>query len=120
MRIGDQLVDFPVKAKRFGDVFEYTVDGEAGSNFTLAYDLAGRLTSRGARGTVRVQITERDAVGATVVACDTGGVTWKAATSGKGAPRRKASPIRRGIRGAAAARSRPDRSYRPGRWSALG
>ena len=65
MRIGDQLVDFPVKAKRFGDVFEYTVDGEAGNRFTLAYDLAGKLTSRGARGTVRVRITERDAVGAT-------------------------------------------------------
>ena len=50
MRIGEQLVDFPVKAKRFGDVFEYTVDGDAGSRFTLAYDLAGKLTSRGARG----------------------------------------------------------------------
>ena len=120
MRIGEQLVDFPVKAKRFGDVFEYTVDGDAGSRFTLAYDLAGKLTSRGARGTLRVRITERDAAGATMVTCDTGGVTWKAATSGKGAARRKASPVRRGIRAAAAARSRPDRWYRPGRWSALG
>ena len=101
MRFGERLVGFPVKAKRFGDAWEQTFDGEAGGKVTFAYDLAGRLTSRDARGSLRVGITGVDAAGAPTFTCNSDPITWKAATSG-GAPRSGGSaPIRRGVRAAA-------------------
>lgn len=100
LRYGERLTNFPVRAKRFGDVFEATVDGDAGGKVTYAYDFAGRLTSRDARGTFSVRATGRDVGGATTFSCDSGAITWKAATSG-GGPRSGGSvPIRRGVRAA--------------------
>jgi len=93
--VAEELVNFPVSgAGRFGDTFsdEMKVDG-VGTN-AFAYRLAGTAGASRAAGTLRVEITEKDAAGATTDTCDTTLVSWSARSTKGPAPRVR-PPIRR-------------------------
>jgi hypothetical protein len=46
----------------------------------VSYQLAGRVKRTAAKGTLHVAFTDTDAAGAQTLACDSGGIAWKAAT----------------------------------------
>jgi hypothetical protein len=79
-RSPDHFVNFPVKRTgRFGNPFTDDVTNASGSKVHYDYDVAGRVNKAAAKGTLQVKITETDPAGA-ATSCDSGGVTWKAAT----------------------------------------
>ena len=53
---------------------------DAGRKRHYDYSIAGHVTKTAAKGTLQVKVSETDADGAATDSCDTGGVTWKAAT----------------------------------------
>jgi hypothetical protein len=77
----DELSNFALASSgRFADTWDDTVKLGDGGARKFDYSLTGRLLRRSGAGTLRVAVTEKDAGGATTVMCDTGAVTWKAAT----------------------------------------
>jgi hypothetical protein len=80
-RVPEHFVNFAVKSTgRFGNPFSADFPMDAGGNRRYAYSITGRVTKAAAKGTLQVKVSETDANGATTDGCDTGGVTWKAAT----------------------------------------
>jgi hypothetical protein len=80
-RVPDRFTRFAVKSTgRFGNPFTDDVAMDAGGKVHFDYALAGRVTKTTAKGTLQVKVSETDANGAATDSCDTGGVTWKAAT----------------------------------------
>jgi hypothetical protein len=80
IRFGDALGGFPLRAKRFGDIWDESYDTAGGGEIAYGYALGGKLARRSARGTLRVKVAERDAAGAETLNCDTGPVRWRAMT----------------------------------------
>ena len=80
LQIGERFSGFPMKAGRFGDAFEQSYPGSDGGSFVVSYEVDGRVARTVARGTYRARVTERDAAGATMASCDSGGIAWSAAT----------------------------------------
>jgi hypothetical protein len=80
LRFPDRFTNFPLHAGSFGDSFDQTYDGPDGAKRAFAYTVNGRVGRRSATGTLHVGVTQTDAAGATTLSCDTGNVTWKAAT----------------------------------------
>jgi hypothetical protein len=79
--IPDHLIDFPVKSTgAFGHPFAYDVDRQAGGKRHYAYTFAGKLTSKAAKGKLQVKVTDTDAAGAPAESCDTGAMSFRAAT----------------------------------------
>ncbi len=79
-RVPDRFVGFPVKSTgRFGNPFTSDIPLDTGM-VHFDYALAGRISRTSAKGTLQVKISETDASGAATDNCDSGGVTWKAAT----------------------------------------
>src|SRR3954454_3063055 len=77
----DQLSNFALASSgRFADTWDDTVKLADGGARRFDYSLKGRLSRRSGAGTFRVAVTEKDPGGATTATCDTGAVTWKAAT----------------------------------------
>ena len=80
-RAPDHFGNFPVKGTgAFGGPFEWDTNLDAGAKRKYAYQFKGRLTSKAVKGTLQVKVTETDAAGAAGASCDTGGLTFKAAT----------------------------------------
>jgi len=80
-RFSESLSNFPASSSgRFGDTWDETFKLDGGGSRRFDYSLTGSLGRRAARGTLHVTVAETDAGGATTGSCDTGGVTWKAAT----------------------------------------
>jgi hypothetical protein len=80
LRAPDHFVRFPVKSTgRFGSAFSDDAAMDAGAKRHVDYDLAGRVTKTAVKGRLQVKVTDTDAAGAATT-CDTGGVTFKAAT----------------------------------------
>ena len=80
-RVPDHFVNFAVKSTgRFGNPFSDDFAMDAGGKRHYDYSIAGRVTKTGVKGTLQVKISETDVNGAPTDSCDTGGVTWKAAT----------------------------------------
>ncbi len=80
-RIPDHFVNFAVKSTgRFGNPFSADFPMDAGGKRHYDYSITGRVTKKAAKGTLQVKISETDAAGATTDSCDSGGVTWSAAT----------------------------------------
>jgi hypothetical protein len=80
LRSPDHFMAFPVKSTgRFGNAFANDATMDAGTKRHVDYDIAGRLTKTAAKGTLQVKVTDTDAAGV-ATSCDSGGVTWKAAT----------------------------------------
>jgi hypothetical protein len=80
-RSPEHLVGFTIKRSgAFGSPFEADFDMDAGGKRHYAYKLAGRVTSKAVKGTLQVNVAEADAAGAPTATCDTGGLTFKAAT----------------------------------------
>jgi hypothetical protein len=76
-----ETLRFPVKSSGgFGDNWSQTYHLNAGGTRRFDYQFKGKLAARTAKGTFHVAMTDADAAGAQTEACDTGAVTWKAAT----------------------------------------
>jgi hypothetical protein len=76
----DHFVNFALKRTgRFGNPFSDDTGGADGSKVHYDYAIAGLLRKSNAKGALRVKVTETDPAGA-VSTCDSGNVTWKAAT----------------------------------------
>ena len=81
MTFPEQLSNFTLAASgRFGDTWDQTVKMDDGGSRKFDYTLTGRLSRRSGAGTFRAAVAGTDAGGATRETCDTGAVTWKAAT----------------------------------------
>jgi hypothetical protein len=79
--VAEHFTNFPLKAGRFANSFQQTYDdGTQGGKVTLAYELNGSLARKTASGVFHATSTDRDATGATTTTCDSGRVTFKAAT----------------------------------------
>jgi hypothetical protein len=79
-RVGDRFINFAVRARRFGGTFDSSYPTDDGGRIVLGFDVAGTLSSRTMRGTLRVTVTGTDAAGATNLTCDSGAIDWRAAT----------------------------------------
>lgn len=80
-RSPDHFVGFAIKSGgAFGSAFDDDFNLDAGGKSHYAYKLAGRLTSKGVKGTLQVNVAETDAAGAPTATCDSGAVSFKAAT----------------------------------------
>ncbi len=80
-RIPEHFGGFPVKGNgSFGNPIsdDYPLTEGGKRNFT--YQIAGRVGKPSIKGTLQVKVTETDPAGAPVDGCDSGTVTWKAAT----------------------------------------
>ena len=75
----DHWVAFPLRSGRFGNPFSSDAVSRDGSKVHYAYSIAGRVRRADAKGRLQVKVTNTDPAGA-VTACDSGNVTWKAAT----------------------------------------
>lgn len=77
----EQLTGFPLKSTgRFGDAFtlDYPMDG--GGKRQFDYKVAGRVTRTAVKGSLHVTFNDADPAGAQTLACDSGGITFKAVT----------------------------------------
>jgi hypothetical protein len=80
-RVPEHFVNFPLKRTGgFGNPMTGEFPIDAGGKRRYDYTFAGRVSRRSAKGTLRVKVAETDAAGAPVDSCDTGGLSWKAAT----------------------------------------
>jgi hypothetical protein len=80
-RAPDRFTGFPVKSTgRFGGPFTSDSPMDVGGSRHVDYSVLGRIIKTTAKGTLQVKVAETDAGGAVTDTCDTGGVTWKAAT----------------------------------------
>lgn len=83
--LSDVLVDFRLsRTRRFGGKFDgkFPIEGGGGER-TFAYDLAGRVRSRGVTGTLGVTVTDRDPAGAVTSTCRTPRVRFSTITSSR-------------------------------------
>ena len=80
MRFPESWSGFAVKSRRFGDTFEEAFTTDDGGRIVYAYDVAGGVSRRSIRGTLRVAVTRTDAAGAPMLTCDTGALDWRAST----------------------------------------
>jgi hypothetical protein len=80
-RFPDRFSGFPLKSTgRFGNAFTADFPMDGGGKRHFAYTLAGRVTRAATKGTLRVTINDTDPAGTQTLACDSGGVTFKART----------------------------------------
>jgi hypothetical protein len=76
----DHWVGFSLKpGGRFGNPFTSDYSDPDGTKVHYDYSIAGRVRRADAKGTLQVKVTSTDPAGA-VTNCDSGNVTWKAAT----------------------------------------
>jgi hypothetical protein len=81
IRIPEHFGNFALKRSgAFGNPFqsEYALDD--GGKSSWQYRLTGRVTKTKASGALQAKLSETDAAGAMTETCDSGNVTWKAAT----------------------------------------
>jgi hypothetical protein len=80
-RFAEDFTNFAVKAGgSFGNPFTDDVAMDAGGKRHFDYRVGGRVTKTAAKGTLQVKVADTDAAGAPGSTCDSGGLTWKAAT----------------------------------------
>jgi hypothetical protein len=79
--VPEHLGNFALKSTgRFAAAWSNASPMEGGGKEGVSYQLAGRVTPTAAKGTLHVAFTDTDATGAQTLACDSGGINWKAAT----------------------------------------
>lgn len=77
----ESLSNFPVsRTGTFKDSWDDSESLSDGGSARTTYSLSGRIARRAARGRLQIGVAWLDAAGATTMACDSGGVTWKALT----------------------------------------
>jgi hypothetical protein len=74
----DVITSFRIHNGRFGD--DFSDQGPDGTGGTIHLDFAfhGRMSRAGARGTIEVTATDRDAAGTTISNCPSGPIKWSA------------------------------------------
>ena len=78
---GDSLGRFPLKRTGgFGDSWSNDFMLPSGAKRHMAYTVLGRVTSKAAKGSLHVAFNDADATGTQTLGCDSGGITFKAAT----------------------------------------
>jgi hypothetical protein len=79
--VADVLTGFGLSASRsFGGAFSVTNPGDGGGQIKADYQVQGKAGKSKASGRLQVHITSTDATGATVATCDSGVVSWHAAS----------------------------------------
>jgi hypothetical protein len=78
-RIGDRLSDFAVISGHFGEQFTQDFDDDGGK-LTYSYDITGDFAGRSVSGRLHAGLVGTDAAGAQQFSCDSGAITWSAAT----------------------------------------
>jgi len=79
-RFPDAFGNFRVKSTgAFGGAFTYDASFD-GTKRHFAYTLSGRVSKTKTTGSLRVTFNDADATGAQTMACDSGGITFKAQT----------------------------------------
>lgn len=76
----EDFSSFPISGGRFGDAFDQFFKPDGGGEGKVTYDITGRVAKTRASGSLRVTMTETDSAGATTAACDSGSVSWSAAS----------------------------------------
>jgi hypothetical protein len=79
-RFGERYRGLTVRSGRFASTDDESYPTDDGGTLAYGYKLAGSVARRSVRGSLRVTVTGTDAAGATTLSCDSGQVTWKAAT----------------------------------------
>jgi hypothetical protein len=79
-RFGERYRGLRVRSGRFGSTDDESFPTDDGGTVAFAYELAGSVARRSVKGRLHVTVTGTDAAGATTLSCDSGNVTWKAAT----------------------------------------
>jgi hypothetical protein len=81
MRLGDSLRNFRIRAGgRFGNPVSEEIPLDGGGKAQFDYNVNGRVTRTAASGSLSVRVTGTDADGAQIRTCQSGNVSWKAAT----------------------------------------
>jgi hypothetical protein len=78
--VAEHFGGFPLPGGRFGNAFDQVFQLDDGGERKFAYDITGRVAKTRASGTVRANVTDTDAAGTVTSACDSGTVSWSAAT----------------------------------------
>jgi hypothetical protein len=97
--VGEQLLRFSVsRTGRFGEPFTDDVQPPEGGTRVFAYLLRGLARTTRVSGTFRVQVTDKDAAGATTDTCDTTLLRWSARSTQGKVPKVSPKPgeVRRG------------------------
>ena len=80
-RAPDHFVNFDLSPTgKFGNPFTAQTDIDGGGKRQWDYQIAGRVTRKKAGGTLQAKVSDTDAAGAATDLCETGNLTWKAAT----------------------------------------
>jgi hypothetical protein len=80
MRFGERFTGFTVRGRRFGDTFDSSFPTDDGGHVAFAYDVAGSVSRRSVKGTLKITVNGTDASGASTIACDSGAVDWRTST----------------------------------------
>jgi hypothetical protein len=88
--VAEELVNFPVSGRgRFGDTFTDDVKPAEGGTRAFAYLVDGRAGGSRVAGSLRVEVTDKDAAGTITDSCDTTLLSWSARSTKGAAPRVK-------------------------------
>jgi hypothetical protein len=79
-RLGERYRGLTVRSGRFANTDDQSYPTDDGGTLAYHYELAGSVARRSVKGSLHVTVTGTDAAGATNLTCDSGRVTWKAAT----------------------------------------
>jgi hypothetical protein len=80
LRSPEHFGNFPISGGRFGNPFEAESPIEGGGMSLWQYRITGRVTPTRASGALQAKVSDTDAAGAATDSCDSGGLTWKAAS----------------------------------------
>ncbi len=79
-RFGERYRGLAVRSGRFANTDDESYPTDDGGTLAYHYELAGSVARRSVKGSLHVTVTATDAAGATNLTCDSGQVSWKAAT----------------------------------------
>jgi hypothetical protein len=81
VHFGESLTNFGIASTgRFADTWASSEPMSDGGKVQTSYALTGRVSRRSTSGTLHFGVTWLDPAGASTQSCDSGNVTWKAAT----------------------------------------
>jgi hypothetical protein len=80
LRLPEHFGNFPITGGRFGTPFEAETPIDGGGKSLWQYRISGRVTQAKASGALQAKVSDTDAAGAATDSCDSGGLTWKAAS----------------------------------------
>ncbi len=78
--VPEHFTGLRLQGSSFTDAFDQSYTLDDGGSIAFAYALGGKVSKRTIRGDLQVTVTGTDAAGAPNLACDSGKLSWRAAT----------------------------------------